>query len=176
MDPDARPPGTGEIVLGDKGGITHQSHGAGGTKLFPEEKFEDYKLPPQKLPRVEGHRQDWLAAIRKGTRTGSDRSYGGPLTEIGLLGVIASRFSDKQLRWDGPAMRFTNSNEATKLLAPRCREGWKLRARFYSATWSGSPNGRRRVVQPPARVCARRGSRSGTGLTPLPPLVDRRRP
>jgi predicted dehydrogenase len=126
MDPDARPPGPGAIVLGDKGGIMHQSHGAGGAKLFPEEKFEDYKQPPQKLPRVEGHHQDWLAAIRNGTRAGSDWSYGGPLTEIGLLGVIALRFPGQGLQWDGPGMRFTNNDEATKLLTPRYREGWRL--------------------------------------------------
>ncbi len=126
MDPKAKPPGTGAIVLGDKGGITHQSHGAGGARLFPYEKFETYKEPPQKLPRVEGHHQDWLAAIRKGTRAGSDWSYGGPLTEIGLLGVIALRFPGQELHWDGPGMRFTNSDEATKLLTPRYRDGWKL--------------------------------------------------
>jgi hypothetical protein len=126
MDPGVKPPGTGAVVLGDKGGIAHQSHGAGGAQLFPVEKMKGYKDPPQKLPRVEGHHQDWLAAIRKGTRAGSDWSYGGPLSEIGLLGVIALRFAGQELKWDGPGMRFTNSDEATKLLTPRYREGWRL--------------------------------------------------
>ena len=92
MDKGANPPGTGAVVLGDKGGITYGSHGAGDVKLFPDEKMKAYKQPPQKLPRVKGHHQDWLDAIRKGGKAGSDWSYGGPLTEIGLLGVIGLRF------------------------------------------------------------------------------------
>lgn len=126
MERGARPPGTGAVVLGDEGGITHQSHGAGDARLFPKEKMKDYRHPPQKLPRVEGHHQDWLDAIRKGTRAGSDWSYGGPLTELGLLGVIALRFPGRQLQWDGPGMRFTNSDDATKLLTPHYRRGWRL--------------------------------------------------
>ena len=126
MDPETKPPGTGAIVLGDKGGITHQSHGAGGVQIFPQEKMKAYKQPPQKLPRTKGHHKDWLDAIRNGTRAGSDWSYGGPLTEIDLLGVIALRFPGQELQWDGPGMRFTNSNAATKLLTPRYREGWRL--------------------------------------------------
>jgi hypothetical protein len=85
-----------------------------------------YKQPPPKLPRVKSHHQDWLDAIHNGTRAGSDWSYGGPLSEIGLLGVIALRFPGQELKWDGPGMRFTNHDEATKLLTPHYREGWTL--------------------------------------------------
>jgi predicted dehydrogenase len=127
LDPEVPPPGTGAIVIGDKGLITHSSHGAGGAQLFPKDKFKDYKSPPQTLPRVKGgHMQDWLDAIRSGKPAGSDWSYGGPLSELGLLGVIALRFQDQELKWDGPAMRFTNSDAATKLVTPEYREGWRL--------------------------------------------------
>ncbi len=127
LDPGVPPPGTGAIVIGDKGLIAHSSHGAGGAQLFPKDKFKDYKSPAQTLPRVKGgHMQDWLDAIRSGKPAGSDWSYGGPLSELGLLGVIALRFPGQELKWDGPAMRFTNSDEANKLVTPKYREGWRL--------------------------------------------------
>ncbi|MBP7934721.1 MAG: Gfo/Idh/MocA family oxidoreductase [Phycisphaerae bacterium] len=126
MDKGVNPPGTGAVVLGDKGGITYGSHGAGGLQIYPQDKMKAYKQPPQKLPRVKGHHQDWLDAIRKGTKAGSDWSYGGPLTELGLLGVIGLHFPGQELKWDGPAMRFTNNDEATRMLTPKYREGWKL--------------------------------------------------
>jgi predicted dehydrogenase len=126
LEPDAKVPGIGALVLGDKGGIMYGSHGAGGVHLFPDEKMKAYKQPPQKLPRVKSHHQDWLDAIRQGGRAGSDFSYGGPLTEIALLGVIATRLPGQELKWDTKAMRFTNSSDATKLLTPKYREGWTL--------------------------------------------------
>ena len=119
-------PRTGAVVLGDKGGIAYGSHGAGGVRLFPEEKMAAYKQPPPKLPRVRGHHHDWLAAIREGRKAGSDFAYGGPLTELALLGVIATRLLGRELKWDGPAGRFTNSDEANRMLKPTFREGWSL--------------------------------------------------
>ncbi|MCL6481065.1 MAG: hypothetical protein K6U02_05000 [Firmicutes bacterium] len=50
--------------------------------------MREYKLPEKKIPRTRGHHQDWLDAIRQGKKAGSDFSYGAPLTEIAMLGVI----------------------------------------------------------------------------------------
>jgi hypothetical protein len=47
------------------------------------------------------------------------------LAEVVLLGNIAIRTKEK-LAWDGEAMRFTNSEEANKLLNPPYRTGWTL--------------------------------------------------
>ncbi len=120
------PPDTGAVVLGEKGGITYGSHGAGGLRLFPEEKMKAYREPPKTLPRVKDHYQDWLQAIRAGTRAGSDFAYGGPLTEIAQLGIIATRLPGQRLEWDGANMRFANSPDADRLLRPAFREGWTL--------------------------------------------------
>jgi len=85
-----------------------------------------YQRPEPTLKRVAGHHQDWVDAIRRGTQAGSNFDYGGPLTEIALLGVIATRLAGLELRWDGPAMQFTNCDEANEMLdAPR-RSGWEL--------------------------------------------------
>ena len=119
-------PDTGAVVLGDKGGITYGSHGAGGVRIFPEEKMKAYKLPPKTIPRVRGHHEDWLDAIRNGKQAGSNFDYGGPLAELALLGVISFRMLGRKLAWDGPNMRFTNCPEANALLNPPMRTGWVL--------------------------------------------------
>ena len=126
-------PGTGAVVLGDKGGITYGSHGAADARLFPETKMREYheklKSEPVKrpLPRPGlNHHQDWLNAIRTGRPAGSDFSYSGPLTEIALLSIVAIRMLDQELKWDARNMRFANSAEATSLLTPQFRPGWTL--------------------------------------------------
>jgi predicted dehydrogenase len=119
-------PGTGALVIGDQGALTYGSHGAGGVRLVPEAKMREYKQPDPKLPRVQDHHQDWLSAIREGRPAGSNFDYGGPLTELGLLGMIAIRLAGTSLQWDGPGMQITNCDEANELLRPRFREGWTL--------------------------------------------------
>jgi predicted dehydrogenase len=126
LDPNREVPATGAVVLGDKGGITYGSHGASGVRLFPDEKMKAYKQPEQKLPRPKNHYADWLRAVRSGQKAGSDFDYGGPLTELALLGIIAMRMMDKKLEWDSEKMRFTNSAEANAFLNPPYRKGWTL--------------------------------------------------
>ena len=102
------------------------SHGAGGVRIIPEPAMKAYKRPEQKIPRVKNHHDDWLQAIRDGKKAGSDFSYGGPLTEIALLGVIALKLPGTKLEWDAPNMRFTNSEEANRHVNPPYRQGWSL--------------------------------------------------
>src|SRR5882724_5643733 len=117
---------TGAVVMGDKGTIVYGSHGAGQVRLIPQAKADAYKKPERTIPRVKEHHWDWLQAIRNGTKSGSDFSYGGPLTEVALLGVIAIKFAGNKLEWDAKAMRFKNSNEANQSLNPPYRKGWML--------------------------------------------------
>lgn len=129
LDQNRRVPGMGAVVLGDKGGITYGSHGASGVRLFPEEKMKAYqaRMSPQTLPRIKGrHHKDWLDAIRANKPAGSNFDYGGPLVEIALLGVIATRLLGQELKWDGQKGQFTNSSEANAMIRPIYREGWSL--------------------------------------------------
>ncbi len=121
-----RVPGTGGLVYGDKGVIMHGSHGAGGARIIPEEKMKAYKPPAEKIPRVKSHHWDWLEAIRTGRQAGSNFGYGGPLTEIALIGAAAVRFPGQKLEWDTKAMKFTNFSAANALVNPPYRKGWKL--------------------------------------------------
>ncbi len=127
--PDDKVPGTGAIIHGDKAMIVHGSHGGGNCLIFPETLMEEYsgkKAPTEKIPRVKGHVWDWAEAIRTGRKAGSNFDYGGPLTQLGLLGLIALRYPGETLRWDGAGMRFTNHQAANDQVNPPYRAGWKL--------------------------------------------------
>lgn len=127
LEPGRKPVDTGAYVYGDKGVIMYGSHGAGGVRIIPEPAMKAYKRPEETIPRVKDHHDDWLRAIREGRKAGSDfASYGGPLAEIALLGVIALKMPGVKLEWDGPNARFTNSDEANRYVAPPCRAGWTL--------------------------------------------------
>jgi predicted dehydrogenase len=120
--------GTGAVVIGDKGKIMHGSHGAGGVRLIPESSMKGFKAPEKTIPRIAkgNHQGDWLNAIRQNRQAGSSFEYGGALSEIGLLGMIAIRRSGTRLEWDGAAMKFTNDEQANALLTPKYRDGWKM--------------------------------------------------
>ena len=126
LEPGRKVRGTGAVVYGDKGTIMYGSHGAGSARIIPEEKMKAYKQPAQTLPRVRGHHHDWLQAIKNNTQAGSNFDYGGPLTEIALLGIIATRMLGRKLEWDGENMRFTNCDEADQFINPSYRKGWTL--------------------------------------------------
>ena len=87
----------------------------------------EFQPPPQTIPRTRGHHNDFLDAIRNGKKAGSDfADYGGPLTELTMLGIIAMNFPGRVLTWDGPNMRFTDCDEANPYVAPPYRKGWTL--------------------------------------------------
>lgn len=130
FEPGRRLPGNGALLIGDKGTILHGSHGAGGVRMIPEAKMRAYSRPPESLPRVKdgsgGHERDWVRACKDGKPASSTFEYGGPLTEMVLLGVLAMRLKDTPLEWDGVKMKVTNNPEADKYIRPAFREGWTL--------------------------------------------------
>ncbi|MBM4028153.1 MAG: Gfo/Idh/MocA family oxidoreductase, partial [Planctomycetes bacterium] len=130
LDRGRRLEGNGAIYLGDKGTIMHGSHGAGGLRIVPEVKMKAYERPEKTLPRVNrgasGHEQDWVRACKDGKPASSTFEYGGPLTEMVLLGVLAMRLKDTVLEWDPVNLKVTNNDEADKYIRPAFREGWTL--------------------------------------------------
>lgn len=117
---------TGAIVVGDRGMMVYGSHGASHVHLVPDKLMAEFQRPPKRLPRGLEHHRDWIEAIREGRKAGSDFSYGGPLTELAMLGIIAIKMPGVKLEWDAERMRFTNSSEANQLLHTPYREGWTL--------------------------------------------------
>jgi hypothetical protein len=120
----------GALLMGEKGTIMHGSHGAGGVRIIPETKMRAYDRPPQTLPRVKdgsgGHERDWVRACKDGQPASSSFEYGGPLTEMVLLGVLAMRLKNTPLEWDAENLKVTNCDEAAQYVKPAFRTGWTL--------------------------------------------------
>ncbi len=121
-------PASGAVIYGDKETILHSSHGAGGARIIPEDRWKNFTQPEQTIPRVQnGHTGDWVRSCKDGIPASSNfADYGGQLTEMVLLGVAAQRVPNEKLQWDGENLRFTNSDEANKYLHTEYRKGWSF--------------------------------------------------
>ncbi|MGD8538195.1 MAG: Gfo/Idh/MocA family oxidoreductase [Candidatus Aminicenantes bacterium] len=124
LEPERRMGEDGLLFVGDKGKIL-----AGGwsesPRIIPETKMKAYKRPAPTIPRVEGHRREWIDACKGGAPASANFDYGGPLTELVLLGTVAMR-TQKKLYWDGPNMKATNAPEADEYIRPVYHNGWTL--------------------------------------------------
>jgi predicted dehydrogenase len=124
LEPERRMGENGLLFVGDKGKIL-----AGGwsesPRIIPETKMQEYKRPEKTIPRVEGHHRDWINACKGGEPASANFDYGGPLTEVVLLGTVAMRMQ-KKLYWDGPNMKVTNAPEADEYIRPEYHNGWSL--------------------------------------------------
>jgi hypothetical protein len=67
-----------------------------------------------------------LRACKEGRPASSNFEYGGALTEMVLLGMIAIRVKDQKLRWDAENLKFKNNDAANELLHIGYRDGWHL--------------------------------------------------
>jgi hypothetical protein len=103
--------GNGTLFVGDKGLLTCAGW-AGRATLLPGAKDAEYKRPKISLPLSKGHHRDWLDACKGGPAASSNFGYGAPLTEVGLLGLVALRVK-KKIYWDAKAMKATNALKRT---------------------------------------------------------------
>lgn len=119
--------GGGCLFRGDKGVLMCSVYGE-NPRLIPESRMKEYKRPEKTIPRSPGIREEWIEAIKKGTKSTTDFSYSGPLTEVMLLANVAARLKDKNIKllWDGAKMEFTNLPEANQFLSYDYRPGWSL--------------------------------------------------
>jgi hypothetical protein len=114
----------GSVFIGDKGMVTTGCYGE-RTRLVPEPRMKDYKLPAPVLTRSPGHYRDWIRACKGGEPSCSNFTVAGPFVQWMLLGAISMKY-EGELAWDAQRMRFTNKNEANKYLRPTFRRGWKF--------------------------------------------------
>ena len=116
----------GVIFKGDKGTILCGVYGQ-NPQLIPETAMKAFNPPARTIERVKGgHEQDWIRACKAGKPAGAHFGYGGPLTEITLLGNVAKRFPGKKLLWNNDKLRITNHEEANKWVKRPYRDGWSL--------------------------------------------------
>ncbi|MBI2433941.1 MAG: Gfo/Idh/MocA family oxidoreductase [Candidatus Hydrogenedentes bacterium] len=114
----------GSFLIGDNGIVTQGEYG-GNPRLVPDEKMKDYKKPDPTLPRVpeEDHTQDWLNAIKNGTKSCSDFSYAGPFTEMVNFGNLVVK-SGQKLEWDN--IQGVVKNAPVNIVSKEYRKGWEL--------------------------------------------------
>ena len=91
--------------------------------LLPADKFKDYKVP-----KVEGddHYLQFVEAVRGNGKTSAPFEYSGPLTEVVLLGCLATRFPKQTLQWNAADLTITNSKEASAFVRKQYRKGWEV--------------------------------------------------
>jgi hypothetical protein len=94
-------------------------------RLFPESFMQQVGKPKAVLPRVKGHEGDFLNAVRTGGRSSADFDYSARLTEIMLVGSVASRVREK-LAYDFREGKFINNDKANALLKREPRKGWEF--------------------------------------------------
>jgi len=127
LEPGRNMPASGAVIFGEKETLMHDSHGASGMRVIPETRMKAFKRPEKTIPRVKGtHEQDWIRACKDGSPASSTFAYGGPLTEMLLIGLIAMRLPGEKLQWNGSEMKFTNSDKANELVHTKYRDGWTL--------------------------------------------------
>lgn len=123
-------PGSGSLLVGDKGTLFSPNDYGAEYKLLPEANFIGYKPPIPTLPRLhkgETHAMEWLKACKAGKpqMAMSNFAYAGPLTETVVLGCVAIR-AGRKIEWDGPNLKITNVSEANKYIKREYRKGWEL--------------------------------------------------
>ena len=85
----------GSIYIGSEG-VLYSPYIAAPV-LLPAERFRNYKLP---TPGAQNHYLQFVEACRGNGKTSAPFDYSGPLTEMVLLGCLATRFPKKTLEWE----------------------------------------------------------------------------
>lgn len=117
-----RVPANGVMFIGTKGKMFADYT---KYKLFPTDKFADFKPPAKTIEPSIGHHREWLKACRDGSPTLCNFDYSGALTETVLLGNVAFR-SGKSFKWDGENMKVLDNPAAEKFLTKEYRAGWEV--------------------------------------------------
>ena len=128
------PSDSGSLMIGSKGQMYSPSDYGSEQKLWPEERFRDYKDPKPTLPRITGGKGDddnqkleWFQAIREGKPgiAQSNFDYASVLTESMLLGNVAVR-SGEAVDYNPETGEVNNSSTAAGYLKSHFRKGWEL--------------------------------------------------
>ncbi len=126
------PPGSGSLLVGDKGILYSPNDYGARYVLLPEKDFAGYKKPAPRLPHNGkgdlGMKMEWVEAIKSGKpdHAYSNFNFAAMLTETILLGNVAMHFRGQKLAWDGPGMKFTNVADANRYVSIPHRKGWEL--------------------------------------------------
>jgi predicted dehydrogenase len=132
---DKLPPG-GSYLQGDKCNVHADSYSR-NPRLANKERMREFKAagyPAEKYPRVTGGPfGEWVRAIKgEGPEPGSNLEYASRLTQLSLLGVLATRVGGR-IEWDAANFRITNRPELNDSLRDPVRKGWE----YGEDLWKG---------------------------------------
>jgi predicted dehydrogenase len=112
----------GSIYIGTEG-VLYSPYIADPVPL-PAEKFAEYKRPEV---RGDDHYLQFVEACRGNGATSTPFSYAGPLTEMVLLGCLATRFPKETLAWDAAALKVTNHEAANRFVRRNPRDAYNTK-------------------------------------------------
>jgi predicted dehydrogenase len=119
-------PGLGAIFVGDEGKIEINRNKIASN---PKELVESPDNPgPITKPETQYHLEDWISCIKSRERCTADIEYGQRSTSLCYLVNIARDIGrvGETLKWDPETERFTNCDEANKMLERPRRKGYEL--------------------------------------------------
>jgi predicted dehydrogenase len=123
------PPGSGSLLVGDKGTLYSPNDYGASFKLFPEADFNGYQPPAPWITRNgkgdQGMKDEWVEMIKGGRPAFSNFDYASLLTETILLGNVAMQ-AGKKIEWDGANLRSPNCPEAAQFVTKEYRQGWSI--------------------------------------------------
>lgn len=129
--PDALPDGlrpSSAVLIGSNGRVlVHGDYGR-SPRVYPESAMEEVSQIEPTLERPAEIHEDFINAIKNGTKANSDFEVAGHLTEIMLVGLIATQAKNLNttLEYDGKNMTFTNQPKADQYFHYEYRDGWTL--------------------------------------------------
>jgi len=119
---------SGVIYYGSKHVMMHGSHG-GAPRILPEEAMKTFERPEKTFPRSDGgHYGEWIKAIKANdpSKAISNFDYAAFLTEVMLLGCVATQVgSGTKLTWNPKEMK-TGNDVADRYLHHEWRKGWSV--------------------------------------------------
>lgn len=113
---------SGIFFIGENGGIfkPHSQR----PWLVPEDQFIGHSYPKN---RIANHYTDWVDACMKNEKSATDLpTYGCPVTEAVLLGVLSERNPGDWIEWDAATGRITNKPDLNAQLTRKYRDGWSI--------------------------------------------------
>ncbi len=113
--------GQGSVYIGEKG-VLYSPYIAAPV-LLPAANYKGFKMPQMK---GDNHYLQFVEAVRGNGKTSAPFSYSGPLTEMVLLGCLATRFPKTDLKWDTKALKFTNNDKANAFVKKEYRKGFEV--------------------------------------------------
>ena len=114
--------GQGSILIGTEG-VMYSPYDSGAQPVLIGDKFADFKMPDTK---GDNHYLQFVEAVRGNDKTSAPFSYSGPLTEMVLLGCLATRFPKTDLQWDTKALKVTNNDKANAFVKRTYRKGYEV--------------------------------------------------